>query len=261
MSDAPDTGNAPDTPYVATPSLRPAKQRLMRAVHQHTELASAAMQLREGNPSGSVVMTVDRLALEAGEPVAPKIDWSATRATYSTVQVSLLTSEILHHLRTTLDYVAYNLAWLDSCRRQDDTQFPIVDAASKWRSACQRRLAGVSSRHRDDLQEYQPYTGCIWTASLRELSNTDKHRFLVDTAREFSGVVTASSKDALPDPSDPSRVRLPITDFNVRYCFPENDGDVVSTLSGLLREGALVLQRFQSEFGEDDVLELSDPDE
>ncbi len=182
-------------------------------------------------------MTVDRSDLDSGQPVAPKIDWSAGRSSHSTGQVALLTGEIVYHLRTALDYLAYNLAWLDSGIRREETQFPIGHKVSKWRATCKHGLPGVTDTHKAAMKEYQPFANCTWTNTLRAFSNTDKHRFLVDVARKFSGAIRVDISDTTPDPSDESRVILRITEYEGRYCFVNDDTDVVATLAAPAARG------------------------
>ena len=148
-----------------------------------------------------VHMTADRAAWERGEPLKPQLDWTAL-AEVQSGHAPVVAGEVLYHLRTALDYLVYNLAWLDTGAPQQHTAFPIVTDTEKWNSEGRSRVKHLSPAHREAIRAYQPFAGCTWTADLRELSNQDKHRLIVDVAKEISGRVGT----VRPDPDDSSRV-------------------------------------------------------
>jgi hypothetical protein len=55
-----------------------------------------------------------------------------------------LVSETICHLRPSLDYLVYALAWLDSGKPQDDTQFLIEDAPAGFAGRRKARLKGLT---------------------------------------------------------------------------------------------------------------------
>ena len=129
-----------------------------------------------------------------GSPMQARARWSDSVGTVQllfegtseelsriTTRATILASEALHHIRTALDYVAYNIAWLDAGVPNQDTQFLLVDTRAEWLKAARgRRLQGVSSEHLVWMEEVQPFRSVAWSRSLRRLSNTDKHRVAVD---------------------------------------------------------------------------------
>lgn len=237
------------------PQLRTAKQRTQRAAGLLALLESKVEAFRQRATSASLVVRVSREALDRGGPFSPTLDWSEVEPhRTSTVEISLLVSEIIHHLRAALDYVAYNLVWLDLGTPRERTQFPIAETEPQWRDAQKRRLRGLSTQHVEVILEYQPFRGCRWTRELRELSNADKHRFLVDIPLQLQGSFQIDPAKAEADPADPDMARLR---FPMEGLVKLPDGaDVVDTMKHLCREVALLLKRLQEDFHETDELQL-----
>ena len=101
-------------------------------------------------------------------------------------QIGILVGEICYNLRASLDYLVYELAILDSGVVQDDTQFPIYDKEDEiqdFNKRTSKTLKGINPRHRALIEALQPYKNCKWTATLREISNPDKHRRLPSSGR------------------------------------------------------------------------------
>lgn len=100
--------------------------------------------------------------------------------TFFDMRFGMLVGEIFYNLRCALDYLIFEVAKLDSGAEQDGTQFPIVDAPNDFRSGRYRWLKGVNDPHIAAIERLQPYNGCNWTKRLRDCSNPDKHRHLVE---------------------------------------------------------------------------------
>jgi hypothetical protein len=92
--------------------------------------------------------------------------------------VKILVGEIIYNLRASLDYLVYELARLDSGKIIDGTQFPIEDKKEVFWGRHRSYVKGLSDKHIAMVEVLQPYNGCNWTRTLRELSNPDKHRQL-----------------------------------------------------------------------------------
>src|SRR5689334_11619575 len=91
-------------------------------------------------------------------------------------RASVVVGEIVYNLRAALDYLVYVPAEQDSGARQSGTQFPIEDSQQGFTAHRPTRLKGVSDEHAAVIRQFQPYRGCEWTRTLRDLSNPDKHR-------------------------------------------------------------------------------------
>lgn len=109
----------------------------------------------------------------------------------------------------------------------------------------------LSPAHREAIRAYQPFAGCTWTADLRELSNQDKHRLIVDVAKEISGRVGT----VRPDPDDSSRVVIDVAP-DMPQLVMDDGRPVVPLLGGLIREVSRTILVFQGDFGEADQLHI-----
>jgi len=91
----------------------------------------------------------------------------------------MMVGEAIQSLRAALDYLVYDLAWIDGGQvpqDQDRTLFPIVERPEGFAKAAKTALKGLNSQHCQMLQAVQPYNGCNWTPLLQRYSNRDKHR-------------------------------------------------------------------------------------
>jgi hypothetical protein len=103
-------------------------------------------------------------------------------------QIGILVGEICYNLRSSLDYLVYELAILDSGRVKDGTQFPIYDDEHRtkdFNTRTSKMLIGINPAHKALIEALQPYKDqtCQWLATLREISNPDKHRGLPGIGR------------------------------------------------------------------------------
>jgi hypothetical protein len=239
------------------PSLRGAKVRLMRAVARHMELQ--ALEHEGKTDPQPIRLTADRAEWEAGEPLRPTIDWSQARR-IDVTHAKLLTSEIVQHLRAALDYLAYNLVWLDAGRPdrggERSIHFPVVRNETRWKSEAHGRLPGVTREHLAIIREYQPFMGCRWTATLADLAMIDRHRFVLDIFREYSGAFSNSAETVSVDPEDPTQVVVDVGAVDFRFMLPDEQ-PAVDALATFSREAALLVQRMQGDFGEHDELTIT----
>lgn len=232
--------------------LRSAKARTQGAAQRLLELERLEAQMRSlPNP---IMLSADRAAWDRRESVKPTIRWDARHSGFA-AEAAMLAGEILYHVRTGLDYLIYNLAWLDSGRPQKQTQFPIHDRKKEWPGACGSRLRWVNDAHRRVIRSHQPFAGCAWTATLRTLSNDDKHNFVVQLFREYEFRVQLSDDTVTVDPDDETRVLIAIDPPDVRFCAPDGSS-LVPVLTEITRNAAVLIMSFQAEFGEADEIEF-----
>ena len=103
-------------------------------------------------------------------------------------RIPVLVGEICYNLRSSLDYLVFELALANSRVRQNGTQFPIDDTEKRFvKHVKEGWLRGVSTDHVEAIKQLQPYNGCAWTKSLREISNPDKHRELIRMRAAHTG--------------------------------------------------------------------------
>jgi hypothetical protein len=118
----------------------------------------------------------------------------------------VIVGEILYNLRCALEYLVHELSALDRGTYNADSQFPISDTRDGFLSAANgEQLAGISNGNKTRIERHQPYESVLDIEqidfggrkpttseamdfflsnlplrTLRQLSNRDKHRLLVD---------------------------------------------------------------------------------
>jgi hypothetical protein len=150
-----------------------------------------------------------------------------------------IVGDVIQCLRTTLDYLISDLAWVDSGKIPETrTQFVITDKATTFADSRESALWGLSDQHRSDIEALQPYNGCRWTALLRDYSNPDKHRHPVAVSwsgrMPFALSVTAGS------------ARTDTHVIESQYNLPDGR-PLIETLAMLEREVSRLVQRFHDE--------------
>lgn len=167
--------------YSIKPSLDNAYARVHRADQHLMRLEREVVLFLRSGPLFPV--TIPRYAtgtFTASSQVVPSI-------------ISILIGETVYNLRAALDYLIYELAILDSGDLQEGTQFPIEDRPQGWRRNRGTYLKGLSPKHQAAIEALQPYSGCDWTGTLRNLSNPDKHRSLITA--EYGVILSTNISD------------------------------------------------------------------
>ena len=160
--------------------------------------------------------------------------------------LQMFAGETIYHLRTILDYVAYNAAWLDSGYERKGTAFPVIRDKAGWPDAKRRLLKGCTKTHIAVLEEYQPFSGCAWTLRLNELANQDKHRTWFDVPFRLSGSGRLG-EIAEGVPGRPDRLQAEYALAPPVYVLPDDD-PLVDLLQGLHDEVDGLLRRLEPEF-------------
>jgi hypothetical protein len=114
--------------------------------------------------------------------------------------VTILIGETIYNLRSALDYLVYELFYLDTGKIKKNTKFPVESSPKEWNKyfpfpgmlGKQRHklwLYRLSTSHQAAIKALQPCFGCKWTAPFSSLSNLDKHRHLtvVEATAEHMG--------------------------------------------------------------------------
>ena len=204
--------------YRPTPSLEGAYARVGRARQHLRNLKRQVTGLSRSTARPSV-------SVAAG---TTGVFWDVTNEIPSVIPI--LAGETIYNLRAALDYLVYELAFLDSEQMQEKTQFPIEDSPKQWRKHG-RRLQGLSNEHTEAVKGLQPFSGCEWTAVLRDISNPDKHRHLVAA---YPGARVPVAKEVVHEPA-------------LQMLF-EDGRPVIETLRGLCERVSEVLDQFIADF-------------
>lgn len=161
--------------------------------------------------------------------------------------IPLLASEVVFHLRASLDYLVFQLALLDSGLVQERTQFPMAETRAGFVQGIPRYLVGITPEHIAMLEEYQPALGVEWVRTLRNLSNGDKHRAFPLTLRRFQGTLTP--RTALTS----NGREQPQMEYEIRISISLADGSpLIETLDTLQGRVFETLERFRPLFDEPD---------
>ena len=110
-------------------------------------------------------------------------------------QVSITVGAIVHWLRSALDNMVYERALVntnDNIQNPGQLQFPIIDSQSDFDPVGVRQISALSSQDQAIIESFQSYHGVAGRSDrfsgpyihqlslLRKISNTDKHREVVN---------------------------------------------------------------------------------
>jgi hypothetical protein len=224
--------------YSPKPSLDDARARIDRA-KQH--IASLKHEI-------TAVLPPDRTIVSA--VAGPAFVSGSVQYITSPPILAILIGETVYNLRSALDYLVYELVYLDTGRPKHGTKFLIEDTTQKWNSHVptaqtppeKRRkmwLHGLTAAHQAALKRLQPCFGCKWTKTLRDISNPDKHRHLtlVEAAVHSSGHGAIGAVGPV----------MVTTQLTTKVAF--DDGTLVTeTLNELQEEVTRVIEAFDPDF-------------
>lgn len=178
------------------------------------------------------------------------------------IKVPILVGETVNNLRTTLDYVVYELAILDSGSIQNGTQFPIEDTADGFQARKKSYLKGLNPSHVAQIERLQPYNGIDWMRLLRTVSNPDKHRHLTMQTHN-SGVSATHGKNpeqVFAEPGvkglfvdivapNPDLFHPVFMQFHITFFIAFDNGfNLIDTLEQIRAEVANTLKNFKADF-------------
>lgn len=239
-----------------SPSLDPSKYRLQQAVIRLNQLHEVFEELTALAAANPMTIRVDKQLVDAGRWADPQLTWSGDSAHAGLQhQARLLTGEVVYHLRTALDYLAYHLVWRDRGRVYTHSQFPIVSDPGRWPKD-RKTVPGLTAAHLEQIRQLQPFMGCTWTKRLAALSNVDKHRSTLKLRFGSGAAMKLSEIVVAPDPHDPSKYIVDAVPTTARLT-TEDGEDVLQVLSGLCAEVAVTLNAFSPAFGETADLKIT----
>ena len=175
------------------PSLEGAQAWLNRAEEHLLDIESICDAITERECDAMI----GSVHVDPPQPGIP-VGYAYTKPTASVpVRLRVVVGEAVQAMRRSLDYLVYEVAFLDSGVEQQGTQFPIdnsekiFDGRRKPHSKRTPRcfLIGISDKHAAAIKRLQPFPRHNWTAELRAISNPDKHRRLTITWNETSTTI------------------------------------------------------------------------
>ncbi|MGJ9412385.1 hypothetical protein ACHAAC_06710 [Aeromicrobium sp. CF4.19] len=194
--------------------------------------------------------SIEKSAL-ASEPLGVKFDWKDFTTSQQREDLSLLGSEALHGLRTCLDLLVYEASERDSGKARSGTKFPAVETPTAWDDRSTRKsVKWLSSEHRSWIRDVQPFAGVAWAGDLIRFSNADKHRSAVELSPTLRFRVDRNG--AYADPSDPGRLRLPVSEVELHLLVTDGKKSVplADVFPAMMNGVAALLDKFRAEHGE-----------
>lgn len=97
-------------------------------------------------------------------------------------EISTIVGDVIHNLRSALDYLAYQLVLVNGAEPTSQTCFPIYDNASKYNSGRIGKLRGMAQSAINAIDDIEPYLGgedALYY--LHKLDIADKHHALLFT--------------------------------------------------------------------------------
>jgi hypothetical protein len=106
-------------------------------------------------------------------------------------RIGIRVGEMFYNLRAAMDHLIFALAWHDTGSRPAGDherllQFPLDDSPKVFEGRRHTMLKGLREDHIALVKRYQPYKGCDWSRTLRDFSNSDKHRQVTMLAGAFN---------------------------------------------------------------------------
>jgi hypothetical protein len=119
-----------------------------------------------------------------------------------------LVSEFLHHGRSALDYIVFNLARHNQGREKDGTQYPLCECKKEFEEVVRRKRSPVEFLTKKQValvERFQPYNRLPVLALLNRISNRDKHReFHLSPSEGMRSLVSVAEAQASGRRSIPS---------------------------------------------------------
>lgn len=239
--------------------LAPCVWRVMQAADRYNEvynLIPKAAERWDGRHAS--------LRAPSYDPNDLHIDFEAGKPSEDTRRLTMLSSETVHHLRTALDYLAFQTLLLDHGSPHEQSQFVLAPDRPTFRKQMKHRMPRISMKHHDWVEAVQPFNGVEWTQVLVDLSNRDKHRFAIDVVPAYTFSYDPTVKFADPE-GDPKfigyQVEKPDLSFLISDTLAPNGSsrEVSGALSSMLTGVTTLLNLFLTEVGQDAVTIDSTP--
>ena len=236
--------------------LRWAKRRLERACQHYQELADLVEDFEDENVDAVTVRYHPDADSDEG---SLELDWSESKAP-PIARIAIVTGELIYNLRAAMDYLVYALAWRNSGHEVLWTQFPIDENPQKFNDHRGTFLNGLAQGDIDVIEEYQPFNGCIWTRTLREFSNPDKHKTLTLVNPQWIPYFELDPESWEPATDDPN-VREAAPDRLEVHVMLDEDQPILPTLRNLITETSALIARFNHHFPDEPTLSVTFPED
>jgi hypothetical protein len=182
--------------------------------------------------------------------------------------LSVITGDVLHNLRSALDQLACRLAELSGVSNTKGVYFPFGRSSEEFETSAKEKIRKLNISAQTFIRNLRPYNGgndLLW--SLHVLNIMDKHRLLVPVGSlaNINGVpvgaplyeLMAPDFDAIQEGMTQVPLRLtPIFNYNIQFTFdiafrdiePIKDQSVLTTLNRQSNLVSEILNLAQREF-------------
>jgi hypothetical protein len=155
-----------------------------------------------------------------------------------TREIRITLGKFANCLRSVLDYLTCAVVEQDSLQEASNrVQFPIEDQPDVFQNRRDTQLKGLLDKHVPFFERYQPYNNSWnWTALLRDLTNFNKHRGLINVKKTLHQVATLSPAlgDTKGSGSGPDKMQMQSgLAFTISF---KNGSNIISQLE-VIRHG------------------------
>lgn len=178
-------------------ALDNAYARLARADEHFMELQILHEEVCEAQAKATIVHTNPKRVVGPGEMVQLMFVDNTNHPAVPE-RCAILVGDVANNLRTALNYLIIQLAFLDSGAKGRN-QFPIEETPEGFKGHIAGKrgfLIGVSPAHLEEIEKLQPYNGCNWTRDLGKISNFDKHTDLILVTHDQVLSISAATEPA-----------------------------------------------------------------
>jgi hypothetical protein len=195
-------------------SLARIRAKIERAKHHIGDLQSQVRAFLDSKP------------YEVGakrDPETSRVIYYVARVEQPRLDLAILTGEILYHLRSALDHLAFQLVNVGTSGHPPNPSgvyFPIAETAAKYEAGKMEKVQGATPAAIRAIDETKPYKGgndLLWR--LHHLNNVDKHRLLVTVGSHSAGVglwgMMWPMVQQLRKPGTPDRKVMPMPEDNL----------------------------------------------
>jgi hypothetical protein len=117
------------------------------------------------------------------------------------LEIALIIGDCLQNLRSSLDYLVWELCEAANTKPTEKNQFPICAVRKKYQDARGQQLAGVPKAAQTEIEKLQPFNAAVPESNelwiLNRLTNISKHRRILVT--DLGAVRTEKATGAVID--------------------------------------------------------------
>ena len=173
---------------MTTPTRNPIPSVTARLNRIPRLLCEFALALKEHSST-----ELDSFGISEGRVQLPHVDDLVPH------KAQAIAGEIVHDLRSALDNLIYDVSRRNNNNVEvEQTQFVIADDEASYRNQ-QWRLRKLTDKQKSKVESIQPYNNeDKWASLLSDLSNRDKHRYLIILYNHSRITVSVRDHETLP---------------------------------------------------------------